>query len=194
VLRAFEANLHVSGPSSNIAFARLIRRALGHALQDSQRSLAPLASRQQTQHNDLAVSRPHSPRRHTSVSWAANRTDGTRLPQEPEISHLVKQFFRETGMLFPYINEHSFWETYGTLQKYGRRSVRTSWLGLLNMVLAMATSTHTDSGLNMEQRYSQSEVYFNRARALCLDQMMTGASVEAGERSQVTVSQVFWQR
>ncbi|KAM5343695.1 hypothetical protein ACJ41O_012232 [Fusarium nematophilum] len=169
------------GSSSNIAFTRIIRRTLGHLLQEMQGSLPPLqTSRQPIQGNALAVSRPQSPQRDMSISWKADRVaDATCLPPEAEMSRLVWQFFRETGMLFPYINEQRFMATYRNLQASGHRSVRHSWLGLLNMILAMATSTETRSGLTMEQRHSRSEVFFNRAKALCLDQMMAGASVEA---------------
>lgn len=107
--------------------------------------------------------------------------DATVLPEEQLSTMLVKQFFSETGMLFPYINEAKFWDTYGTLIGAGRKAttIRHSWLGLLNMILAMATSTAVTGAITMEDRYSQSEVYFNRAKTLCLDQMLTGASVEA---------------
>lgn len=110
------------------------------------------------------------------------------IPEGPEVSDLFQQFFRETGMLFPYINEQQFWETYEAFQQSGKNSVRTPWLGLMNMVLAMATSTHTNSGLSTAQRYAQSETYFKRAKAICLDKMMTGASVEAGERARAGAS------
>lgn len=85
-------------------------------------------------------------------------------------------------MLFPYINEQRFWETFSTLQKHGIQSVQKSWLGLLNMIMAMATSVQASKDFDMIQRFSQSEVYFNRAKALCLDHMNPEASVEAGER------------
>jgi hypothetical protein len=85
-------------------------------------------------------------------------------------------------MLFPYVNEQRFWETFSTLQKHGIQSVQRSWLGLLNMIMAMATSVQLNKGFDMLQRFSQSEVYVNRAKALCLDHMNPEASVEAGER------------
>lgn len=70
---------------------------------------------------------------------------------------------------------------YRNLYKSGIKSARSSWVALLNMILAMATCTHTSSGLTVEQRYSRSEVFFNRAKALCLDQMIECASVETGK-------------
>lgn len=108
-------------------------------------------------------------------------SDATFLPDEQEVTLLVRRFFRETGMLFPYIHEGRFWDTYGSIMRSGRRSAgaRSSWLGLLNMILAMAISTAVEEGVTMKDRYSKSEVFFNRAKTLCLDQMLTGASVEA---------------
>jgi hypothetical protein len=92
-------------------------------------------------------------------------------------------------MLFPYVNESAFWETYHRFSRSGKKKIRNSWLGLLNMILAMATSTGTRDGQSMQDRYSQSEIYFNRAKALCLDHMLSGASIETGE-----ISIVLWQR
>ncbi|KAH6692233.1 fungal-specific transcription factor domain-containing protein [Plectosphaerella plurivora] len=169
------------GPSSNIAFTRIIRRTLGHLLHKSQATMPIPLSRSSTQGNALPVSRPSSPQADLSVSWTANMVNATVLPDEPQATMLIKQFFSETGMLFPYINEVKFWDTYGTLTGPGRRTagIRYSWLGLLNMMLAMAISTAIQEGVSMEDRYSQSEIYFKRAKTLCLDQMLTGASVEA---------------
>ena len=132
----------------------------------------------------MAVSRPQSPQRELSVSWTSNRAvDSSRLPPEPEVTRLVRQFFVDTGLLFPYIHERRLWETYRHLQKSGMKSVRNSWIALLNMILAMATCTQTSNGLTMEQRYSRAEIFFNRAKALCLDQMIECPSVETGRQA-----------
>jgi hypothetical protein len=107
--------------------------------------------------------------------------DVTNLPPDQQVKALIRQYFSETGMLFPYINERVFWEDYHVFSQSGKRSIRKSWLGLLNMILAMATSTGTRKDMPMEDRYSQSEVYFTRAKTLCMDHMLTGASVEIGK-------------
>ncbi|CAG9983774.1 unnamed protein product [Clonostachys byssicola] len=169
------------GPSSNIAFTRIIRRALALVLnlKESQESLPPATSQPRMYKNTLTVSRPQSPPKKGATSRASSRVDASLLPKEEYMSSLVRQFFSDTGMLFPYINEQRFWATYSKLQKLGPTSVRKSWLGLLNMIMAMATSTRARSDVDMEQRYSQSEVYFNRARTLCLDGMNPEASLEA---------------
>lgn len=182
------SDCHRSGPSSNIVLTRTIRRALGQDLQANQGLLTSFASPQHVESPGLTVSRPRSPSRDVRVPRAIENVDATTIPEEPEISDLFRQFFRETGILFPYINEQRFWETYEAFQQSGKSRVRTPWLGLMNMVLAMATSTHTNSGLSTPQRYAQSETYFKRAKAICLNRMMTGASVEAGERARVGTS------
>jgi hypothetical protein len=98
------------------------------------------------------------------------------------MSRLVRRFFSDTGMLFPYISEASFWRTYASAKESRFRRVRQSWLGLLNMILAMATSTCSDTSIiNATDRAAHSEIFFVRARALCLNQMMDGASVEIGK-------------
>ncbi|KAJ9144077.1 Fungal specific transcription factor domain-containing protein [Pleurostoma richardsiae] len=167
------------GASSNIAFTRIIRRAVAALLRDSQPATSsptlPL------RRNHLTVSRPPSPiPRGMAVSWLSDTSpEACRVPPEGEMSRLVRRFFSDTGMLFPYISEASFWRTYASAKESRFRRVRQSWLGLLNMILAMATSTCSDTSIiNATDRAAHSEIFFVRARALCLNQMMDGASVE----------------
>lgn len=63
------------------------------------------------------------------------------------------------------------------------RKVRRSWLGLLNMVLAMATSVTLGNTLDAPSRRLKSDVFFSRALALCETQIRCAASVDIGEPS-----------
>lgn len=103
------------------------------------------------------------------------------LPPASEIESLMEQYFNNTGLLFPYIHKTSFYETYEKLKQSPRHKVRRTWLGLLNMVLAMATYS---LGRNSDQgtEYSaHSDEFFARAQSLCQNQMLRGTTLETGK-------------
>ena len=53
---------------------------------------------------------------------------------------MIETYFSTTGELFPYIDKEAFLQRYHELASSNIRTVRRSWLGLLNMILAMSTS------------------------------------------------------
>lgn len=91
---------------------------------------------------------------------------------------MVAHFFSDTGALFPFIHGPSFQETYELVKRNGFRQARRSWLGLLNAILAMATVTSAGWTVTATDRAAKAEVYYTRAKALCLDQMLHNASLE----------------
>lgn len=173
-----------SGPSSNIAFTRIIRRTLDHLLnktQKDERGDASSTPAKHAQQHILAVSRSQSPVTDSFDSRKLEKpSEASRLPPEEEVINLVRQFFRDTGLLFPYIHEESFWKTYAQYRATGMQNAKTAWLALLQMVLAMATSTMNATGVGLGDRQAISEVHYRRAKALSMTEMMTGANVEAG--------------
>lgn len=72
-----------------------------------------------------------------------------------------------------------------------RRVIRL-WLGLLNMILAMATSATYSSHLTPQQRAAKSGVFFLRALGLCESQMRSGGSLETGNHFYCHLS--HWER
>ncbi|KAK1546602.1 fungal specific transcription factor domain-containing protein [Colletotrichum paranaense] len=173
-----------SGPSSNIAFTRIIRRTLDHLLnktQKDERGDASSTPAKHAQQHILAVSRSQSPVTDSFDSRKLEKpSEALRLPPEEEVINLVRQFFRDTGLLFPYIHEESFWKAYAQYRETGMQNAKTAWLALLHMVLAMATSTMNATGVGLSDRQAISEVHYRRAKALSMTEMMTGANVEAG--------------
>ncbi|CAN8105418.1 unnamed protein product [Discula destructiva] len=179
------------GPSSNIAFTRNIRRALYALLSRSaarQQGVDSRHSRMDLPHRpSLDVSRPSTPRPKASwprgVGVAVGNFDGhtmdyLQLPPDGEMDALVAHFFSDTGALFPFVHGPSFKETYEIVKKNGFRKARRSWLGLLNAILAMATVTSASWSVTATERAAKAEVYYMRAKALCLDQMLHNASLE----------------
>lgn len=138
----------------------------------------------------LHASRPPSPLR---VPRGGSKNKGNpqsmfSLPAADETLRLINEFFSNTGMLFPYIHRETFLATYHDLTTTDFRKVRRSWLGLLNMVLAMATSASDSSHLTGQQRADESEVFFLRALALCEKQIRCAASLEIGKFSAPSIN------
>ncbi len=105
------------------------------------------------------------------------------LPSEAKARQLLAQYFSNTGLLFPYLHKETFMKTYEEMQKKNITRVRRTWLGLLNIVMALATSTAIESGLDAEERSRESDVYYQRAVVLCKEQIMRGTSLEVGRLS-----------
>ncbi|KAK7699453.1 hypothetical protein SLS64_011591 [Diaporthe eres] len=174
------------GPSSNIAFTRNIRRALSTLLSQS---LAQRSHRLGSSHRpSLDVSRPQTPHKEAarpaaeeSGSYADSsgpRNDCLSLPPDDEMDALVDRFFRDTGALFPFVHPYTFMETYRHTKSTGFRRSRRSWLCLLNSILAMSIFTSGSWSSTATERGAKAEVFFTRAKALCLDQMLSGSSLE----------------
>ena len=110
----------------------------------------------------------------TSARWGAS------LPSESEVVRLVKRFFSDTAMLFPYIHEESFWEVYKAAKESNFKRIRHSWLGLLYMILAMAAGTAPET-ITPGSSDADPDSYFACAEALCFSQMMVNANLEISE-------------
>jgi hypothetical protein len=103
------------------------------------------------------------------------------LPPDHETEELIRQYFSNTGALFPYIHQASFMDTYNYLKQNNFRTpVRRTYLGLLNMVLAMAAWSESGRRTVTSSGYG-SDLFFQRAQELCKKQIMRGASLETGK-------------
>ncbi|KAF4631594.1 hypothetical protein G7Y89_g6531 [Cudoniella acicularis] len=171
----------------NIAFTRHISRAMTRA---SRSSPFPFGMESNTSPGIqfdsafVSVSQPPSPSGRPRPSTIEARSlDKDRiniyaLPSETTTRELMVQYFGDTGLLFPYIHQQTFLETYDEMKTNNFTKVRRTWLGLLNMIMALATSTTVEEGLSAERRAKQSNVYYQRASGLCEKQIMRGTSLE----------------
>ncbi|CAK7219252.1 hypothetical protein SCUCBS95973_003756 [Sporothrix curviconia] len=91
------------------------------------------------------------------------------LPSEARTWSLIREYFQKTGRLLPFVHEATFCATYFALKTSNFTSARRTWLGLLNIILAMATTLHVDTSVSAERRIAESDVYYQRANALCDD-------------------------
>ncbi|KAJ4032063.1 hypothetical protein NW753_013372 [Fusarium oxysporum] len=164
------------GPSSNIALMRHILRAVDtkRTQQCNQTSLTP-ASEYSAYEGGLVSNSNAFP----TTSSECQKAGANLLPPDEVMQRLIRAYFDNTGLLFPYIHEQEFLDTYERFRASGfRGNVRRTWLGLLNMILAMATCTSCWEDSGSETTFEESDVYYRRAQELCHTQMFRGTTLE----------------
>ena len=131
----------------------------------------------------MSVSRPH----HAEDEFAKRRRDHLRgsvniyaLPPEERTWSLIKEYFQKTGQLLPFIHEESFCATYFEMKRSNFTMARRTWLGLLNIILAMATTLYVESNVSAEERIEESDIYYQRANSLCDRESRRNISLELG--------------
>ncbi|RGP72628.1 hypothetical protein FLONG3_6636 [Fusarium longipes] len=168
------------GPSSNIALMRHILRVVDAKRSQNlnQASTTPV-SEYSTYEGGLLSSSNVFPPVSRCTSNKSHKPDANILPPDEAMQRLVRAYFNNTGLLYPYIHEQEFLDTYQRFRASGfRGDVRRTWLGLLNMILAMATCTSCWEGSGSETHFEESDIYYRRARGLCQTQMFRGTTLE----------------
>jgi hypothetical protein len=130
----------------------------------------------------LHVSRPTSPRRR-SLGLPAVSIEAQSpfcLPPQDDTIALIHKYFNTTGELFPFIYKEGFLKEYQDARLSNFSKVSRTWLGLLYMVLAMAINAANDGDVTAAQRRAESDVFYQRARAVCERSVRIGASLENG--------------
>ncbi|KAH8122456.1 fungal-specific transcription factor domain-containing protein [Trichoderma asperelloides] len=170
------------GPSSNIAFMRYISRAIlqaksGNELADA---ISPTDQRR-TGIVNVSKSRPPSPGPTPGRANNLTRNAGVNiyaLPSEERTWSLIQQYFLKTGQLLPFIHEPSFCKTYLQMKNERFRAIRRTWLGLLNIILAIAASLSAKDDIPVDKRIQESDIYYQRANGLCDRDSKRNASLE----------------
>jgi hypothetical protein len=103
------------------------------------------------------------------------------LPSQSETLALIQRYFTDTGLLFPYIYPPVFLETYHQMVGENSTKVRKTWLGLLNMVLAISTITAVPGGARADSRIAESDVFYQRGLGLCGSELLRGTTLEVGK-------------
>ena len=101
------------------------------------------------------------------------------LPSHSEAEELLRVYFTTVNLMVPFIHEDSFLAMYRKSRSDGARTMRKSWLGVLNMLLAVGTNVLTPTSPPLE-RTSRADMYFERAVELVKPQMLGRLSVELG--------------
>ena len=124
-------------------------------------------------HRNSAQSRHGSlPSRHGSLPHSFE------LPPAEEMEELMRTYFQHTGLLFPFIHEPSFMETYSEFKATGFSKVRRSWLGLLFVMLAMASVVDPGNTEAAPARFEKSRLLNERGAHLCRFASVRGSSLE----------------
>ncbi|GAB1193513.1 hypothetical protein APSETT444_002734 [Aspergillus pseudonomiae] len=126
----------------------------------------------------VSASRPPSPPgQPDGVGFDRSSKNVFTLPATSETKKLITQYFTDTGLLFPYIHPETFLETYDAML-HDNTKVRRTWLGLLNMVLAMAVITTTPGGSPANVRIAESDIFYQRSLSLCGKEILRGTTLE----------------
>lgn len=156
------------GESSNIDFTRLLLRAIA-AVRQSGAGVQATPSNEYTvvENNMMSVSQ----------TWSSPAVSSTEipslslmaLPPREETNAMLETYFNTTGLLFPFIHESTLRSTYADFQRNGFSRVRRTWLGLLNMIFALASTARCgrDASTSAEESIQRSNLFFQRATSLC---------------------------
>lgn len=107
------------------------------------------------------------------------RVEPFTLPPEYEAQHLLRLYFTTVNLMVPCIHEESFRATYRKARSDSPQAVPRSWLGILNMLFAIATNVLTPTSPTRE-RATRSDMYFERAVELVRPDMLRRFSLEMG--------------
>lgn len=162
------------GPSSNIYFMRSIIRTLSSS-RSSEETQTPTAL-MSTAESILKASRTQSS---TIIQPDGGIKSPYALPTVSDMQQLLLIYFSNTSLMFPFIHEPSFMDDFVAAQNTGFAKVRLTWLGLLNMIFAMATSVGPCDE-SIKDRFAQSHIYYERATQLCHKEMLRGTTIETG--------------
>ena len=164
------------GPSANNSFTRSIIRAMASHNLTQPKTLNVPESRSVVDGGILNYSRPPSP---TSPEMPlGSMSNMYELPPLGEMEQLIRTYFLNTGLLFPFLHEPSFMETYNAFKGSKFSKVRRTWLGLLNVVLAMGSSMDPASKLSAGARAERSGVCYQRALNICASASVRGANLD----------------
>lgn len=163
---------------------RYISRAMAMATSDHE-SFPAIAPPIQRRGGMVSITRPRAPNTHqvatTMASPASTRVNVYALPPDYRAWSLIEQYFQKTGQLLPFIHEASFCETYVQMRREGFTKVSRTWLGLLNIVLAISASLSSKDDISPAERIQESDIYYQRANGLCDRDSKRSASLEMGK-------------
>ena len=165
--------LHIpEGPSSNVAFLRFIVDAVGRHPQARPRNhTAPPVD-----DTFLLRPRPHE----APVGGSPERVRGVEpytLPPPAETERLLRLYFSTINLMIPCIHEESLRAMWAKARSQGCRAVPRPWLGVICIMLALATNVLTPTSPSAE-RAIQADLYFQRAMELAKPDILGHPSVE----------------
>ncbi|KAL3484145.1 fungal-specific transcription factor domain-containing protein [Aspergillus germanicus] len=170
------------GSSSNVAFLRMIMKSIGHQpdpiFRNSGSNINPSTGIGQPsgRYSDTLFARPSAATPLFEGQQKAHE-EPLKLPSPEEAGRLLRLYFTTVNLMIPCIHEGSFRETYSRMQSHGLGSVSRSWLGILNVILAIATNVMSPTSPTCE-RAAKSNIYFEQALQLIRPSVFGRISLE----------------
>lgn len=115
----------------------------------------------------------------SSDGWRGSPVEPFALPSQVEADSLLHLYFTTVNLMIPCIHEDSFREMYMKMQRDGLGGLRRSWLGVLNVIFAIATNVTAPTSPTHE-RAEKSKIYFERAVELIRSSILGRLSLEMG--------------
>lgn len=156
------------GESSNISFTQLLLRGIAAVRQTSPAVTASLDRGSALGESIASFSRDHAHNPAAPLPTPADSSP-TILPSMKEMDHALDVYFDTVGAVFPFIHEETMRRTYAECKRNNFTRARRTWLGVLNMILAMASTFDKDSIPSAKKRFEKSNVFYKRALELCGD-------------------------
>ncbi|KAJ3498328.1 hypothetical protein NLG97_g1208 [Lecanicillium saksenae] len=153
------------GESSNIGFVRYLLGAVSSIWGVKQPEGPQLSKGDNAEGKRRAMlSSEHSPLGALPTTPQSLATS-SRLPAVSDMETMINRYFNTMGLLFPFLHESTFRQTYEAFKASGFNKVRQTWLGELNLIFAIASNINR--GKTSKQCFQESLVYYRRAMSLC---------------------------
>ena len=178
-------SIGLPGPSSNITLTRSISRMAAWLGNVAYPWSAPADQDKMSFAFVGTLLRPESTSMLslTRSSQVGEPFDEFVVPPEYVTERLLNHFFSQLRVLFPVLHRPTFMQEYARLKVCGARNMRKSWLGLLNIVLALATTSIVLDKTPSDSRAAEAQVYYQRAMNFCDRCAISSSSLEIGEFS-----------
>lgn len=160
------------GESSNIAFTRYLFQAIWKGSTIT----LPYKASDSSDCSSMTFSQHQSPS--TIQSPRNPQRSASSLPPVEEMDYLVNLYFSGYGSMFPFLHEPTFRLRYDEFKTGGSSKVGDAWLGLLNMIFAMASYADQNGECSAKTRFRKSSAFFVRAESLCSEPAMRSVSLD----------------
>ncbi|KLU89831.1 hypothetical protein MAPG_08800, partial [Magnaporthiopsis poae ATCC 64411] len=160
------------GESSNIHFTQLLLRSIAavHQALPAMSSAMTNGGRDSGPGESLLMANvPHNTNQNYFYRPAASSSSlplpsphespPTTLPSVEEMDSMLDLYFATAGTVFPFIHEETMRSTYAECRRNNFTRARRTWLGVLNMMFAMANSFDRDACPSARKRLERSNVY-----------------------------------
>ena len=158
------------GESSNLDFTRFLLRAtvaVNQSASKAQPSATPAQDGALVEYSMARLSGfEPSP---LNVGTKTPDSILTALPSSEAMENMLDIFFDHAGVVFPFVREETVRQQYNEFKANGFTRARRTWLGMLNMIFAMAAKfdqSENDTA-SSKSRFHRSDVFYKRAKRLC---------------------------